>query len=435
MSRQALAVEVEFSERTAWQLLLQRAGGAPIALQRPAPSGASLLHYWFVQYNPLFFFSAACILLGVYEVSLGLQEMDWRAGQFGLAATVQAYELLLIGAAALLFRRATQRRPAIVLALLQLVFLFDTTLQTEILGTLGGAGLAAGLIWIVSVPLKLSWLRWVFRLNTSPEFLVVPTLAALGIAAMPHVLGAAAGQAARYHLGATWYFVALIVVVHELRPRIFSMDRLDHWGATVVRRAGMALWSILGLLCVLHLLAWLSQFGIGLTPSHAAPFLVLAAFLVRPRQEVWSWLFCGTAVAVSTSEPATASATAAFAGLALSWLAHREEQPRFLVGAVISFYFAALTLGWSEGALPEPPLWLGLVTAAVLAGLLAVRPSLTALLATIAILIPHARMLTPRDRLETGIALLALGFVALVLGVAVNWDRRTRRGLAANQRS
>ncbi len=140
-------------------------------------------------------------------------------------------------------------------------------------------------------------------------------------------------------------------------------------------------------------------------------------------------------MAASTSEPATASTTAAFAGLALSWLAHREERPRLLVGAVISFYFAALTLGWSEGALPEPPLWLGLTTAAVLAGLLAVRPSLTALLAMVAILMPHARMLTPRGQLETGIALLALGFVALVLGVAINWDRRPPARLAGNQRS
>ena len=60
------------------------------------------------------------MLLGVYEVTLGLEELDWRAGQFGLAATVQSYEVLLIAAAALLFRRASQRRPAIVLALLEL---------------------------------------------------------------------------------------------------------------------------------------------------------------------------------------------------------------------------------------------------------------------------------------------------------------------------
>jgi len=38
------------------------------------------LHYWFVQYNPLYFFSAFCVLLGVFLISQGLEELGWKNG-------------------------------------------------------------------------------------------------------------------------------------------------------------------------------------------------------------------------------------------------------------------------------------------------------------------------------------------------------------------
>ncbi len=40
-----------------------------------------LVHRWFVRYNPLYFFSAASMLLGVYLVSRGLDEIGWRPGK------------------------------------------------------------------------------------------------------------------------------------------------------------------------------------------------------------------------------------------------------------------------------------------------------------------------------------------------------------------
>jgi len=38
------------------------------------------LHYWFIQYNPLYFFSALCILFGVFLISKGLPELNWQRG-------------------------------------------------------------------------------------------------------------------------------------------------------------------------------------------------------------------------------------------------------------------------------------------------------------------------------------------------------------------
>ena len=36
------------------------------------------IYYWFVQYNPFFFFSALCVLIGMYLVTTGLS--DWYTG-------------------------------------------------------------------------------------------------------------------------------------------------------------------------------------------------------------------------------------------------------------------------------------------------------------------------------------------------------------------
>ena len=66
----------------------------------------SLLHCWFVQYNPLYFFSALCVLIGMFLVSLGLDALDWVRGQIILSLVIQLYEFLLIAGAALLFRKA-----------------------------------------------------------------------------------------------------------------------------------------------------------------------------------------------------------------------------------------------------------------------------------------------------------------------------------------
>ena len=86
------------------------------------------LNYWFVQYNPLYFFSALCVLFGVFLISKGLPELDWRKGQSLLTAVMQFYEILLIAGAALLVRMAGQYRPAVILALIEIFFIFSICL-------------------------------------------------------------------------------------------------------------------------------------------------------------------------------------------------------------------------------------------------------------------------------------------------------------------
>ncbi len=95
-----------------------------------------VVYDWFVRYNPLYFFSALCVLLGMYFVSQGLEAMEWTAGQLLLSRVIQVYEILLIAGAALLFRGAKLSRPAVILGIMEMVFLFDCTFRAEAATTL-----------------------------------------------------------------------------------------------------------------------------------------------------------------------------------------------------------------------------------------------------------------------------------------------------------
>src|SRR4051794_24529894 len=90
---------------------------------------SALMHRWFVQYNPLYFASTLFVLLGV--VLLTRDPLDWSHGQLTLAGLIQLYELALIGGAALLFNLPGQRRPAVILAIVALIFAFDITFRTQ----------------------------------------------------------------------------------------------------------------------------------------------------------------------------------------------------------------------------------------------------------------------------------------------------------------
>ncbi len=54
------------------------------------------------QHIPPYFFSALCVLFGMFLVSQGLREMEWKQGQIILTVVIQCYEILLIAGAALL---------------------------------------------------------------------------------------------------------------------------------------------------------------------------------------------------------------------------------------------------------------------------------------------------------------------------------------------
>ena len=63
---------------------------------------------WFVQYNPMFTASALCVLGGVLLLSCA----TGSAANVALTGILEVYQWLVIGTAALLYRRLLERRPA-----------------------------------------------------------------------------------------------------------------------------------------------------------------------------------------------------------------------------------------------------------------------------------------------------------------------------------
>ncbi len=87
----------------------------------------------------------------------------WRHGELLLSLTAQFYEFLLIAGAALLYRVARQKRHAVILGVIEALFLFDLTFRTEVLADRWGIGLAGLFGWVALFAVKFVLLHCVFR--------------------------------------------------------------------------------------------------------------------------------------------------------------------------------------------------------------------------------------------------------------------------------
>jgi hypothetical protein len=360
-------------------------------------------HYWFIQYNPLYFFSAFFILFGMSLVSKGLTTTDWEQGQLLLTAIIQIYEILLIASGALLFRGAGEYRPSVILGLLAVFFLFDCTFRTEVIASLGHIGVVLTVAWIVITALKLMALVWAFQLKAPLTVFTVPILAAMGIAGMPLMFSLANIDIGTLHLMVTWYAVALTAFVLWKSPKVACAVKLDKWGETVLRRAIRAAWTIL-----------------------AGFFLYHIAFLSK--QETWRellvWVGGFGSLAIALTEPASVAPTALIVGIVFAWQARDSRQYRLFVGMVVSLYIALWTIGWQNWPFPEMNLWLNISTAIILLVMAWRLRLVTALLPLLVGLYELVKVLTSLGVLGWGILFLGTGFVALIVGVAVNWNMR-----------
>ena len=67
-----------------------------------------VIHYWFIRYNPLYFFSAFCVLLGIFLISNNLvvevEAKNWSDAHIFLVMVAQLYELFVIASIAFLVK-------------------------------------------------------------------------------------------------------------------------------------------------------------------------------------------------------------------------------------------------------------------------------------------------------------------------------------------
>jgi hypothetical protein len=437
----------------------------PDAAPDPGASYARrLLHRWLIEYNPLYLLSAALVLAGTFLCSRGLAREESFHGPLGVAAVAELYAACLIGGAALLMR-IEQRRPAVMLAMLTVLYQWDLTLHTERSPYLGSWAAAA---WVVVFVAKLYALGWAMKVRLSRGAAAAAMLAGVGLAFFPVQLHGLEPREAG-SLVAVWAFALASL---QRSSTVTSLAPLEGWGATVLRRAVRVAWILSALLVSGHVLFWSSQQDILLsTLLPLVPLLHVRS--VRSEARVWA-LVLGTLVLVGAAMPAAFSVTALLAAGALGLRAlspslpaeHRPaqavarpeppyrssessvppEEPevaatvvptrvdhgamtRLLAGAVFALYLSAWTLGWSGGSWPAHVVALDVgLTAVVIAAAWKARArvALAPLLGSYLHFVAQAGLVpAPRSLVEWGASAVGLGFALLVASLAASYRLRT----------
>ena len=413
-----------------WGLLPDRNSGEPLTAKQ-------VLHHWFVRYNPLYFFSAACVLAGVALAARGAADFGPEASgaaQLGLFAVVQLYEFLLIGACALLARRAGALRAAVLLALLEVVFLFDCTFRLESIADSGPLAPSLSLAWIGLTGAKAWALCAALRLELPRVALLALVAAACGIAGLPQLLtGSVSGNGVVLQL-AGWYGACLLCLMSLARPQVACAFARSDWGHAVLARASRAAFWILAGFFYVHLwsyIVFVADRPVQAMFGQTSALALVAAFTAR--SEARTWLSCAAAIGLALFHPPIAAGTAMLAAGLLVLHAQRQGWRRLWVAAVFAVYAAVWWSGWKSGALPAPPPALSWQTIALVAALawiawyLCVPLAWWALGCVLASALWSLRQrIFPTSEFGWGVLLLALGFAALVGGVVVNWRWRAR---------
>lgn len=427
-----------------------------------------IAHRWFVQYNPLYLVSAALVLLGLHLVSTGFASGGLRTFELSLAVQGlnEGYQLALCASAALLYRIG-RRRAAVMLALIEVVYLCDLTFHNGVssmleLGALGSLG------WWLLTLAKLRLLAWALRLRLARGVWLTTSAGAAVIAGYPHLLFAhVVGPAQAVPLtGAIVFVVGALALFCE--RRIESREPLDAWGRTVLRRARRATFAIWGGLGLAHLLFWSLQAEVPALLAILPALLLLYAARARRERNAWiavavtlAWLaLCASLAPLSPLMVPTTLAMAAVALALRGWLGRHApiaagaeapchpyrgaappplEPPdpaspprapfgpqaiRCYAGALAFLHLALWSLGWQGGSWPAHLLPLDAALTILLALLawrgrvrLALAPALAVWLHALA---TGGLVHGPSSTLGWGGLLLGVGFGALLLGVVVS---------------
>lgn len=390
------------------------------------------LRRWFVQYDPTFTASALCVLGGVLLAQRGFG----ADASLALTAILELYQWLVIGVAALLYRRLNEHRSATILGFVALVFLVDPTLQLSALA--GGGHVAATIAWVALFAAKWRALEHAFRLRVSWSVRVLAPVVAACVAALPNarvldvpddVLPGALGIA-----------VFLVGSAFVLAPPVIASRRaLAEVGATMFPRCVRAVAWIGGAGVAYQLVNALLALGAeAFAPVACAALLVL---VVRARSEGGTWALAfvaGVVAAIAVPDGrGPHGELVVFASLLACalLLASRRLAPRVLVvGVLAAVASVAVVVPPSERATSVAFLAVGGVATFALLVVLVKRRAWSA---APALALLHARTVVDvarfvRDAAPDGpetyaAALLLAGFALVPVGVVLH--RRLARGL------
>lgn len=384
----------------------------------------SVLHRWFIEYNPLYFFSALCMLSGVFLVSPGFEETAWQFWETVLTLVIEIYQIVLIIGAALLFRYIKLYRPSVILGLLAVSFLFDATFQTEVIGTFDRSGPFITANWVLLAAVKLIALRWAFRLSIPWRVLAVPLLAVAAVAGFPHLFTRTNYDHNTLHLMAVWWGIGLATYIFKTRPQIRCEAALTQRAQEMLQTITNAVWLIWAGFYLYHLISWFNTFDISLNhPSlYLMPLLLALALIANTENQVWA--ACAGVLFIVFFQLKWLCPVALLTCIVFGVRAWRLKRPRLYIGAVLTAYLAVQTIGWSGRPLPAPNHAALFVAAAALIAIAYYFRLALALAPLLLGLYPIGVSVGTLGIKGWGLLLIVMAFVTLISGVAVNWIQK-----------
>lgn len=319
-------------------------------------AGQHFLYRAFVEYNPLYFASALCVLAGLFLLSGSLRPGAMETN-FWIVGSTEAYEFLLIGGAALLLG-AGARRPAALLGLLALAFILDLPMNSErLLSQVGLLSLAPGMRarrvvpFSVAVallgPPKLWLLGMIFRLRAGKGGLWVAAAAALLLPLLPYVTELVDPfRRQSVYLVTCWLGAPILAWACTPGARNWTCGRTAEPQDPRLGRMGSVIPFLLAATFLLHRLVWCSVATLPATPALVSPYLLLASWwgmrrrgpgqpARSPALACVGILACfGTAYSAESSVGSWAlAAMLVAAGCGFAWFTEIEKQKLFLPAA------------------------------------------------------------------------------------------------------
>ncbi len=408
----------------------------------PSSSGQtnvkSILRWWFIRYNPLYFFSAMFILTGVVFVA-GETGGDQLA-ELGLFAVIQVYEWMLIGGAAFLINGIKQIRPAILLILLELVFLLDCTFRLETLVSHGFNGMIVSISWAFLSGCKVYVILKIFKVANGALASSVSMIAALGIVLMLQLLANHQLDELSVIQASGGLGILLIAVLLKFQPPFISELIESPHEQLFAQRLSMTMLVILSGFYFYHLLSysfWMFSEPILALLVNASNLMFMIAIFSADKNRIFKYAL--GAYLMSLANPYSFFIINILCVGLFCYCAFKRRMPDLSIAAAVCCYFALWSMGVPYTELGE---WPGLLdpptlTLAGLLGLIAWKLKLLlawallgggALVALFTLdwswlhrLWLWLKSFLPDTRLGIGLSFLFFGFLSLFLGLALNW--------------
>ncbi len=350
----------------------------------------AVLHRWFVQYNPLYFASALCILAGVFLVARELPQ-DAFGSKLGVAACTELYQLLLIGGAVVLLR-AGLKRPAAILGITAFVFILDVAFNGERLMSFMGLmslepgmrarrAVPASIAFAMLGPIKLWLLARVFRLRSAGGPLAVAGAVIFLLPLLPYVVeleSTTVSVRQGLYLGLSWLGAPVLGWAFTPNARrwtsAWTEDNPDPW---LTRNIANVAPFLVTALYYAHVLGWSSLSDLSLSVAQLAPSVLVVTIALATRggpAEFVSWVGTGATLLTAYYSPASTglwplAAMAIHAGVTLVVLIETTRIRVFLPAAICLFGGAYMLAAATGDRLPAPGvIWPAGLAVALLAG-------------------------------------------------------------------